>query len=830
MPIKPTVALAYSIEDHSFATSLEEALQEVITFQHFQADDGNDDPILSDSLSSYTGFLILLISDSFLRNPNCMLHANRLLSGGNTEAKAVLINGNRYDEQIGEMVEVRTNLSRQSDVMHYINHWQARYLDLRRQRKELEAEIGPKFSAYLAKIREVSGQVNDFLHYLKDSIPLRSVEFEANYYQQLFIFIEEEGRWERYRKTRKAETKEASSPPVVEAPPVDLSSIPGMDQLHAAGSLEVTDEEELEGQLPEEQTTTDVQLDETTLEVSTNTIVPPVTNIPEVPAVSLENSEDPPIEEAAAYIRRAWEAAEQGELSSSLELIKSGRDAMPESKELHYHHALLLAVEAEDLSSARQQLSTLLAVAPDYPDALFLSGELFVAEGAWGKARDTWEKLADLKPNYPDLNQQLGFLIADQFPEDAFDAASYLRRATKMDDQEAEVYYRYALLLSKELDRPKKAIKMLRKAIAIDPTHAAAHYELALRYHAQASYPAALEAYRTASNLDPSYATETNEKAFAIPVQGKFNLMTEKESGVLSALKDNIAQLEAALQQREEEANALAEAEAVQQLQNRPGHGKTVLISGATSGIGLATARRFAAAGYRLIITGRRADRLEVLQTDISDSHEVEVHTLNFDVRDRASVLRAISNLPEGWDTIDILINNAGKAKGFDPIHQGNLDHWDEMIDTNLKGLLYLTRAVSPLMVARGNGFIINLCSTAGKEVYPNGNVYCATKHAVDALTESMRIDLVKHSIRVGQVCPAHVEETEFALVRFDGDAERAASVYENFNPLTSWDVAETVYFMASQPEHVNILDIVLQGKQQASSTMIDRSGRHEEE
>ena len=180
---------------------------------------------------------------------------------------------------------------------------------------------------------------------------------------------------------------------------------------------------------------------------------------------------------------------------------------------------------------------------------------------------------------------------------------------------------------------------------------------------------------------------------------------------------------------------------------------------------------------------------------------------------------------PNSWQNIDFLINNAGKAKGVDPIQEGQLDHWDEMIDVNLKGLLYLTRAISPAMVERGSGMIVNVCSTAGKEVYPNGNVYCATKHAVDALTRAMRLDLVKHGIRVGQICPAMVEETEFSVVRYDGDAEKA-KIYEDFQPLRSPDVAKAIEFMITQPAHVNILDMVIQGTQQASSTVVDRSGR----
>ncbi|OAV45901.1 NAD(P)-dependent oxidoreductase [Lewinella sp. 4G2] len=253
--------------------------------------------------------------------------------------------------------------------------------------------------------------------------------------------------------------------------------------------------------------------------------------------------------------------------------------------------------------------------------------------------------------------------------------------------------------------------------------------------------------------------------------------------------------------------------------------GKTALISGATSGIGRATSVRLAAAGCRLILLARRTARLEELAAELDANYGTECHLITADVRDREKLSRKLSALPEDWKKIDLLLNNAGKAKGFDPIHEGDYDHWDEMIDVNLKGLLTLTREVSPLMVSRGAGTIINVCSTAGKEVYPNGNVYCATKHAVDALTYAMRLDLVKYGIRVGQICPAHVEETEFAVVRFDGDRQRA-KIYEDFQPLRSRDVADAVYFMFAQPAHVNIMDVVLQGTQQASSTVVDRSGR----
>ncbi|MBK9736792.1 MAG: SDR family NAD(P)-dependent oxidoreductase [Saprospiraceae bacterium] len=254
---------------------------------------------------------------------------------------------------------------------------------------------------------------------------------------------------------------------------------------------------------------------------------------------------------------------------------------------------------------------------------------------------------------------------------------------------------------------------------------------------------------------------------------------------------------------------------------------KIIMVTGATSGIGKATVQLFAKNGYDVIITGRRKDRLEDIKTKLIKKYGVNVLALHFDIRDSNAVKKAYKTLKPEWKKIDILINNAGLAKGFNPIHEGELEDWETMIDTNIKGLLYITRAISPDMVKRGKGHIINICSTAGHEVYPNGNVYAATKFAVDALTKSMRLDLFKHGIRVSQVSPGHVEETEFALVRFDGD-EKRAKIYEDFVPLTSKDVAETLFFIATRPKHVNIQDVLIMGSQQASNNFIDRSGRKE--
>lgn len=245
----------------------------------------------------------------------------------------------------------------------------------------------------------------------------------------------------------------------------------------------------------------------------------------------------------------------------------------------------------------------------------------------------------------------------------------------------------------------------------------------------------------------------------------------------------------------------------------------TILITGATSGFGEAIARLFAQHGYRLILTGRRAERLAALAQELHTA----VLTLNFDVRNKEEVAQYLGNLPQDWQDVDILVNNAGLAVGMSPFQEGEIDDWERMIDTNLKGLLYVSRAISPLMIARKKGHIINIGSVAGKEVYPNGNVYCATKHAVDALSRAMRIDLLPHNIKVTQVAPG-MADTEFSQVRFKGDLEKAKHVYAGMSPLLAIDIAEIVYFVATRPAHVCLNDIVVMPTAQGSATSVLRT------
>jgi len=244
---------------------------------------------------------------------------------------------------------------------------------------------------------------------------------------------------------------------------------------------------------------------------------------------------------------------------------------------------------------------------------------------------------------------------------------------------------------------------------------------------------------------------------------------------------------------------------------------KIILITGATAGFGKATATHFAAAGWNCIITGRRQDRLTELASSLQTTYGVHIHTLCFDVQNREEVFAAINQLPAEWQSIDVLLNNAGLALGRDSFETANLDDWDTMIDTNIKGLMYVTKAVLPFMIVKKSGHIINIGSTAGKEVYKDGNGYCASKHAVDAISKAMRIDLLPHQIKVTAIHPG-AAETEFSLVRFKGDDQKASAVYDGYKALEAKDIAEIVYYVSTLPAHVCINDLVVTCLSQANS------------
>ncbi len=862
------ISLAYCEDNARTAELIDRDLSRAgYLFEHFPCKKSTNVPALAERLLDASHPILLIISDNFLKSAQCMHRGLRLLQEKSSNILPVVVNGLETDPTTGQTESVATNFDRVSDIIQYINYWQDQYLDLRRQKRQMQDEVNEKeFNAHLKVMREVSSEVGEFLRMLRNMYYLSDEELAANRYERFFRFVEDQESWQYYQQLPEFPTKlsEAGNEEDAAEGEAVVENIPGMDLLT---NRSLPDTPSVEGEQPQE-------IEDDTAEKGEPAEELPARNEPEAAeeegempeASAVSEKEDPEEEEEtfeddtlilededdddeeedddedddeeeedddeafggenekATILNGVLVRIENEEIETAIALAAEGLERYPDHDELRYHYALLLARHQDDPDVGIGQLQVLLERDPENEEASFLIGELAEIKGDYLLARNYYEKVADLNDSFPDVYYRLGVITINHFPEQKEKAAKYFKRAAKKDPNNADANYQYALLLNEVYRKPKKAIKYFRRTLEIDPNHPFASYDLALLYHQFGERENAFQAYQRATINNPELKTPENDQAFH-PRTAKapaFVQANKVEHDTIEALKANISRLEEILEQRESAA-VVPEPEP-EPVAKEPG--PIVLITGATSGIGRATAEIFAENGYRLLLNGRRQERLEEIKEEFEEDFGSQVQLLPFDVRDIHAVQTAIEDLDEEWRQVDILINNAGKAKGLDPIHEGQLEHWEEMIDTNVKGMLYLTRAISPYMVARRRGHIINVGSTAGKEVYPKGGVYCATKFAVEALTKAMRLDLLPYNIRVSQVSPAHVEETEFALVRFDGDAERA-KIYEDFKPLTSSDVAEAIFFMATRPPHVNVQDILMMSTQQAGATTINRSGRN---
>lgn len=457
--------------------------------------------------------------------------------------------------------------------------------------------------------------------------------------------------------------------------------------------------------------------------------------------------------------------------------------------------------------------------------------EEYIQNGEYENAKIALYKIKDLDPFYPNVHLQIAILEFHFLKQNVYVALEHIEKAILQNEKDSEPYYQKGLILNHLGAEEEKIRWQFEKAIELNPEHPFATYELALSYLKIGDIIQANKLYLKAIDINPETRSENNDRAFALPKEVKgSSIFTENikrangsEQGSNKKISDFISDLRDQIEQLQE----LLDKSAVQSITTNPYQDKVVLITGASSGIGKATAIRLAHEGFgKIIITGRRANKLNQLKEHIESQYPAcVVEIMCFDISSQEEVETNIKDLLLKETKIDILINNAGKAKGLAPIQDGSIAHWEEMIDTNLKGLLYITRLIAQRMIEQKEGHILNIGSTAGKEVYPSGNVYCATKFAVDALTKAFRLDLYEHNIRVSQVSPGHVEETEFAKVRFDGDEEKA-KIYEDFIPLNAGDVAESIVYILTRPAHVNIQDILIMGTQQAGAFSINRSGR----
>jgi len=535
---------------------------------------------------------------------------------------------------------------------------------------------------------------------------------------------------------------------------------------------------------------------------------------------------------------------QSGKVDAGISLLMHTLEEAPNFVSVRYQYAAFLAKYKNNFTLASDQLALLLEQEPHNLSAKFFLGELAEAERDYLTAKNYYEKVHHDNPEFPNVSYKLGMLIVNYLKDDPEAASDYLQEAYQFDSANINALYQFGLLQNESLQKEKEAITSFNEVLEKAPEHPFANYDLAVIYHKRGDKEKALHFYTKAAEVNPELKTAVNDQAFAIAtevVQARamenLNIVElaeskeQQEDYTISNLVANVhSKQEISRVTNIQESNnpkVPKEAEVIstkeKEITGPIPSTKIALITGATSGIGKATATKFAKEGYQLILAGRRFSRLFQLKDQFENEFDAKVRLLPFDIKSSTAVQAALAELEEDWQAVDILINNAGLAKGEASIHEGEIANWEAMIDTNLKGLLYVTRQIAPYMVKRRKGHIINVCSLAGKEVYPNNAVYCATKHAVDALSKAMRIDLHKYNIRVSQVSPGYVEDTEFASVK---TGESRAEITD-FTPVNAQDVAEVIYFMATQPNHVTLQEVVMTGTQQASANIIDRSGRN---
>ena len=791
-----SIVLAYCQENRSAALQIEDRLSAGgVRFEHAFGSDNLEDPTLAERLSSTRSPVLLIVSDNFLKSAQCMGQGIELLQKRSGQILPVVIDGTEVDPETGETKATRTNFDRVSDIIKYINYWQDQYLDLRRKKRQIEDLDESLYNVRLKKLRDISSEVGEFLRLLRSMDHVRVEQLAANDYERFFRFIDDTAAWQRFKSA--APEALATEEPVVVTEELSITPTEAPEEPTAPENLidptpvqpEETPEPDLAATQPKEETEEE--------------------QVPE-PKPEPEVVEEPP-KSTVELVKEGLEHFEAGHIEEAFIVMGQAVEQDPDNPNLRYHYALMLYKDNRDVSAAVDQLKKVVDIQPDNVDALMMLAKIAEQQQDYAMARWNYEKVLEIDPAHNNTSAA----------------------------------YRYAQLLAESGTDQARAIEYFKKVITLRPNHPKAYFDIADLYRQLGDLDQAREYYRQAVGVNPQMADDSFEALLypdptpapapkpAETVTAPENLLQaeiENEEKTIQLIKHNLLRLEELLKNKKaEQEKLLEEEEEISEPPSPPVKEEVIFISGATAGIGRATAEKFASESYRLILNGRRQDRLEELKNHLEATYNTEVRVLAFDVRDNQAAGAAFSSLEDEWKTIDVLVNNAGKARGLAPIHEGELDHWEEMIDTNVKGLLYLTRLISPQMVSRKAGHIINVGSIAGKEVYPSGNVYSATKFAVDALTRSMVIDLHRHNIKVSQVSPGMVEETEFAMVRFDGDEDKAR-IYEDFNPLTAADVAETIYFIASAPAHVNIQDVVMTGTQQANSVFIDRSGRSTEE
>jgi NADP-dependent 3-hydroxy acid dehydrogenase YdfG/Flp pilus assembly protein TadD len=733
---------------------------------------------------------LLLVSDNYLKSIAETSHLDQLLDENlSDQLITVITHGRRLKVGTSEMEVYPTKIQTLNNVMYYRDFWYEEWIALRKKSKKAEAGEQEALDEQKEIAKKMSvGSISNHIRKINSSDPIEWDEFCANGYQLLFDNAGLEAS-----SFEESPIDHSEESPVIESPVVEENIVETIETEEENSVLDAV-EESIGVMAPLETASNEAEVssgeDSTAVEEEES-------SAEEVLEETIESPLEADLEEVIEEELIEEEIIEEETIESSIETDEGNEEEEPFTMK-----------GMDDLENLDAQ-----AILEEYKidevddiDTLFHIAESNAEEGDVEDARRTYERILKLDPYNGRALIWLARLLARHYDGETMEAAHLYRKAIMVNDENAGLYYEYALLQKEHFKSYNKASDSFREALLIDSMFEDAYLGLAQCQREMGMVDQAKANYLQACVLDaPRFQTAENDNYF----------------GVLRILEEEVEASSELLEFEEEE-------EIEVEVERSPNADTVVMVTGASSGIGQAIAGQFIMAGYKVIITGRRQERLTEFK-ELMENHleETQIHSLNFDVCDLDAVKNALNSLPEDWANIDVLINNAGLAKGLASVHEGDVDHWETMINTNIKGLLYMTRMVTPGMVERRKGHVINLGSVAGTQVYPGGGVYSATKAAVDSLTRSMRLDLHQHNIKVTCVSPGHVDSTEFAAVRFD-DKEKA-KIYDDFKPLSARDVAETIYYVATRPDHVNIQDILMFGTQQASVRDIDRSGRGED-
>lgn len=816
-----TIYLLYANENKDVANSVIEDLSRTA----FDIKINLEAEELETSLSpNQDNVVLLLLSDNYLKS----LDAMERLKGAMTDKflpclLPVVIDGVRTKEGAEGVFETYpTRIATLNEVMHYRDYWYEEWIRLRKRCNNASGTEQEYLEEQKSIAKRMSINIGSFLRSINGVNPINLTVLKAEGYQALYgkMDLGEVPVQQRF-KHQAVKSEPEKEEVLIEEVVVNSEEMPIQEEIKHKVEEKIEIEEEevrlaeviepVQFELEDEEEEVEVEIEEEAF--SQNGELKGSNQLNGVPIESTvlveENTEDELSQEE--IISQTLEHEESTEEEQVTEEIEALLDEVAEEEQEELRDIIEEVIEEEEEEIIEEVEEFMARGFDDYQDmdaneilekydieevddidVLFFVAESETEEGDYDNAKKCYERILQIDPFNGRALIWLARLLAKYYEGLEGEAESFYKKAIMFNDENAHLYYEYGLLLKKHFKSYYKAIDLFRETLVINSRYENAYLEMAICQKELGLTDQSKANYLQACILNSNFRTAENDNHFE----------------VLTVLEE-----QATIEEVEQE-----------QPSDNPNANTVVMVTGATSGIGKAIAEVFAVNGYKVIITGRRAERLELLKAGLEQKFEVQIECVSFDVRDKSAVEQVLDVLPEGWKNIDILINNAGLAKGLNSFYEADVDHWEAMIDTNVKGLLYMSRLIAPTMVENQKGHIINIGSVAGRQLYPKGSVYCATKAAVDSITEGMRLDLHKHNIRVTAICPGHVE-TEFALVRYEDQDQ--AKIYNDYKPLAAYDVAEMVYFAATRPAHVNIQDVLMFSTQQASVNHISKSGRN---